>query len=79
MVAVVVSFSLVRVDVRRGSHTGRVDRLKLFGVGKNVGELFGKTCFLFSRQLEMRERRNALDVGNGQRRGHVMDRCCVVL
>ena len=69
----IVSFGFVRVDVCRGGNTGRVDRLQLLGVGKDVGELFREDLFLVRRELEVRERSDALYVGNRQRCGHVLD------
>lgn len=63
----------MRIDVRRCDDTCRIDGLELLGVGQDVGELLREDLFFFGRQLEMRERRDALDVGNGQRRGHVKD------
>lgn len=69
----IVPFRLMRIDVRRGGYALRIDGLKLFGVRKNVGELPGEDLFFFGRQLEMRERRDALDVFDRQRRGHVVD------
>ena len=63
----------MRVDVRRRDDTGRVDGLQLFGVGEDVRQLLCEDLFFFLRQLQMCERGNALDVGDRQRRGHVMD------
>jgi AmmeMemoRadiSam system protein B len=63
----------VRVDVRRGRDAGRVDGLQLFGVREDVGELLRKNVLFFVCQFEMRERGDTLDVGDGQRRGHVLD------
>jgi len=65
---------LLGVDVRRRGNAARIDRLHLLGVREDVGKLPGEEMLLFIGQLQLRERGDAFDVGDGERRGHQGDR-----
>src|SRR5204863_9184882 len=65
---------LAAVDVIGRRHAARVDRLHLLGVMQDIGELPGEELFLFVAELELRERGDALHVGNGEGRWQGEDR-----
>jgi hypothetical protein len=57
--------------VRGGRNASGIDRLELLGIVEDIGELSRKQLFLLVSQFELRQRRDALDVGYGER-GHLV-------
>ena len=57
-------------DVSGGRHLTRVERLNLFGVTQDVGELPREKRLFFGGQFQMRERGHPFDIGDGEGRGH---------
>jgi len=54
------------MHVRGGGHAAGVNGLHLLGIGEDVGELAREELLFLVGQLELRERRDALDVGDGE-------------
>jgi len=59
-----------RHRTRCGGDAGGVDILKPLCIPEDAGELSGKERLLFIGELEMRERRDALDVVSSQGQSH---------
>src|SRR5262245_22263843 len=62
-----------RVHVSSAGHVARVERLNLLSVVQDVCELSREERRFLAGELEMRERRYAFHVGQGQRSGHSFD------
>ena len=58
----------MRVDVRRGRHSRRVDGLELPGVVEDAVQLTSEQCLFVSREIEMRERSDAFNLGDREAR-----------
>ena len=66
----VVSFGPFGADVRHRWYAGRIDLLHLLGIVEDAGELPREQILLLLGQLEVRERRDALDILFRQFRRH---------
>ena len=65
--------SLIGMDVGGGRNAAGIDCLDLLGVLENFRKLPREEVLLLVGQLEVRERRDSLDVSDRENRGHVRD------